>query len=266
LTRRPPLRQAAAGIIIASLAVLVLAADQFAKYLALENLPYREPVQAIGDFLSFYLTRNPGAAFSLGEEVTWIFTIALAAVAIIIGWLAATRVRSRLWAVTLGLLLGGVLGNLTDRLFRDPGFGVGHVVDFINTPWMWFFPGMSPAIYNVADIFIVCDMIAIALLVLLGVHMDGTRDSGRNDEDQNETLLGAEGDQFAPGGPVEGFGDEFPVADPDAGIPADERGLPPLSDSEQREVEAVGVGVGVVLVGVGVGGGVWVGAGSGAQL
>lgn len=216
--------------------MLVLAADQLAKYLALENLPYQEPVEVLGDFLSFYLTRNPGAAFSLGEEVTWIFTIALAAVAVVIGWLAARRVRSRLWAVALGLLLGGVLGNLTDRLFRDPGFGVGHVVDFINTPWMWFFPGMSPAIYNVADIFIVCDMIAIALLVLVGVHMDGTRDHGRKDED-DETLLGAEGDQFASGGTVEGFGDEFPVADPDAGIPAAERGLPPLSEAEQSAVE-----------------------------
>jgi signal peptidase II len=240
LAARTPLRRAAASAIIASLAVLVLAADQFTKYLALENLPYQEPVEAIGDFLGFYLTRNPGAAFSFGEEVTWIFTIALAAVAGVIGWLAASRVRSRLWAVTLGLLLGGVLGNLTDRLLRDPGFAVGHVVDFINTPWMWFFPGMSPAIYNVADIFIVCDMIVIALLVLLGVHMDGTRDRGRNDEtvSENETLLGAEGDQFAPGGAVEGFGSEFPVADADAGIPANERGLPPLSDAEQSEVEA----------------------------
>ena len=230
--------------------MLVLAADQLAKFFALQKLPYQEPVQAIGDFLGFYLTRNPGAAFSLGEGVTWIFTIALALVAVLIGWLAATRVRSRLWAVTLGLLLGGVLGNLSDRLFREPGFGVGHVVDFINTPWMWFFPGMSPAIYNVADIFIVCDMIAVALLVLLGVHMDGTRDRGRKHDDSapigadgaadgdEETILGAAGDEFAPGGAVEGFGDEFPVADPDAGIPAEERGLPPLTDAEQREVEA----------------------------
>lgn len=156
--------------------MLVLAADQFAKHLALQNLPYQEPVPVLGDFLSFYLTRNPGAAFSLGEGVTWIFTIALAAVAGVIVWLAATRVKSRLWAVALGLLLGGVLGNLTDRLLREPGFAVGHVVDFINTPWMWFFPGMSPAIYNIADIFIVSMMIGVALLVLVGLHLDGTRE------------------------------------------------------------------------------------------
>ncbi len=171
MTGRPPLRKAAAGIIIALLAVLVLAADQFTKHLALQNLPYEQPVPVIGDFLIFYLVRNPGAAFSLGEGVTWIFTIALAVVAAVIVWLAATRVRSRLWAVALGLLLGGVLGNLTDRVLREPGFPVGHVIDFINTPWM------MPAIYNVADIFIVSMMIGVALLVLVGLHLDGTREA-----------------------------------------------------------------------------------------
>lgn len=182
MTGRAPLRQAAAGTIIAILAVLVLAADQFTKHLALENLPNQETVPVLGDFLSFYLTKNPGAAFSLGEEVTWIFTIALAAVAVVIAWLAATRVRSRLWAVALGLLLGGVLGNLADRLLREPGFAVGHVIDFINTPWMWFFPGMSPAIYNIADIFIVSMMIGVAILVLVGLHLDGSRDARAHDE------------------------------------------------------------------------------------
>ncbi|QKJ19660.1 signal peptidase II [Microbacterium hominis] len=170
MTGRAPLHRAAAGAIIAVLAVLVLAADQFTKYLAIENLPPEEPVPILGDFLVFLLVRNPGAAFSLGESVTWLFTIALAAVAVVIIWLAATRVRSRLWAVALGLLLGGVLGNLTDRLLREPGFPVGHVVDFINTPWM------MPAIYNVADIFIVSMMIGVALLVLVGLHLDGTRE------------------------------------------------------------------------------------------
>jgi signal peptidase II len=170
LTGRPPLHKAAAGAIIATLAVLVLAADQFSKYLALRDLPYEQSVHVIGDFLIFYLTRNPGAAFSLGEEVTWVFSIALAAVAVVIVWLAATRVTSRVWAVCLGLLLGGVLGNLTDRILREPGFAVGHVIDFINTPWM------MPAIYNVADIFIVSMMIGVALLVLVGVQFDGTRE------------------------------------------------------------------------------------------
>ena len=182
MSGRAPLRPAAAGTIIAILALLVLAADQLAKHFTLQNLPFQEPVHVIGDFLIFYLTRNSGAAFSLGADATWIFTIALSAVVIAIVWLAATRVRSRLWAVALGLLLGGVLGNLGDRLFRDPGFGVGHVVDFIDTPWMWFIPGMPGGIYNIADMFIVSMMIGVAILVLVGLHLDGSREKKPADE------------------------------------------------------------------------------------
>ena len=80
--------------------------------------------------------------------------------------------------LALGLLLGGALGNLTDRLLREPGFGVGHVIDFIYTPWM------LPAIYNVADIFIVTMMISVAVLVLLGIRFDGTRE--KDDETPDE--------------------------------------------------------------------------------
>lgn len=172
---RTRLRPSTAGTLIAILAVLVLAVDQFTKYLALQSLPFQQAVPVWGDVLQLYLTRNPGAAFSLGEEVTWVFTLVLAAAAVLIVFLAATRVRGRAWAVVLGLLLGGILGNLTDRLVRDPGFAVGHVVDFIYTPWM------MPAIYNVADMFIVTMMIAVALLVLLGVHLDGSREKRAQD-------------------------------------------------------------------------------------
>jgi signal peptidase II len=202
LTRRAPLHKAAAGTIVAILAALVLAADQFTKYLAIQNLPPEQAVKVLGDFLIFYLIRNPGAAFSLGEGVTWIFTIALAVVAVVIVWLTVTRIRSRVWAVVLGLLLGGVLGNLTDRALREPGFPVGHVVDFINTPWM------MPAIYNVADIFIVTMMISVAILVLIGLHLDGTREVRARKDDE---------------------GDEFPVAESDAGDPRDRE---PRRDTE----------------------------------
>ncbi|WP_454114911.1 signal peptidase II [Microbacterium lacticum] len=167
-TRR--LRPTTAGIVIAILAVVVLAVDQFTKHLALQNLPYQQIVPIWGDVLQFYMTRNSGAAFSLGEGVTWVFTIVLAIAALLIVFLAATRVRGRWWAIVLGLLLGGILGNLTDRLLREPGFAIGHVIDFIYTPWM------MPAIYNVADMFIVTMMICVALLVLLGVRLDGTRE------------------------------------------------------------------------------------------
>ena len=147
----------------------MLAADQFVKHLTIENLPLHEVVPVLGEFLQLYYIRNSGAAFSLGSEVTWIFTIALTVVAAIIIW-KSFGLRSRLWAIVLGCLLGGVLGNLTDRLFREPGFAVGHVVDMISMPWM------MPAIFNVADIFIVCGMISVALLVVLGLRFDGTRE------------------------------------------------------------------------------------------
>ncbi|WP_083513029.1 signal peptidase II [Microbacterium algeriense] len=169
MSGRPPLRRSAAGAIVAILAALVLAADQFVKYLTIENLPLEKVVPVLGEFFQLYFVRNPGAAFSLGSEVTWIFTIALAIVAGVIVW-KAFGLRSRLWAVVLGCLLGGVLGNLTDRLFREPGFPVGHVVDMISMPWM------MPAIFNVADIFIVTGMISVALLVVFGLRFDGTRE------------------------------------------------------------------------------------------
>lgn len=167
MTARPPLGTRTAAVVVALLAATVLAADQVAKQLAIQWLPPHEPVPVIGDALVLYLTRNPGAAFSLGEGVTWIFTLALLAVAIAI-IVVIRRVRSRLWAVVLGLLLGGVLGNLTDRMLREPAVGVGHVVDFISTPWL------MPAVYNIADIFIVGSMIALALLILLGRRLDAT--------------------------------------------------------------------------------------------
>jgi signal peptidase II len=96
----------------------------------------------------------------------------------------------------LGLLLGGVLGNLTDRMLRAPGFPVGHVIDFINTPWM------MPAIYNVADMFIVTMMIGVALLVLFGLGLDGRRDrrpaaDSSDDESSDEaaSVASTEGDE-----------------------------------------------------------------------
>ncbi len=147
----------------------MLAADQFVKHLTVQNLPENEAVPVLGEFLQLHFVRNSGAAFSIGAGMTWIFTIALAVVTVIIVW-KALDIRSRIWAVVLGCLLGGVLGNLTDRLFREPGFAVGHVVDMISMPWM------MPAIFNVADIFIVCGMIVVALLVVMGLRLDGTRE------------------------------------------------------------------------------------------
>jgi signal peptidase II len=84
----------------------------------------------------------------------------------------ARRIRSLAWAALFGLLLGGTLGNLTDRLFRAPGFGVGRVVDFIQIP-------LLPAIFNLADSAIVTSMVLFVLLTLRGTGLDGARHGGR---------------------------------------------------------------------------------------
>lgn len=125
-------------------------------------------VPVLGNVLQLQFVRNPGAAFSLASGQTWIFTIIASAVIVFIVWFAR-RIRSISWAIVFGLLLGGVLGNLTDRYFRAPGFPEGHVIDFIYTPWM------LPAIYNVADIAIVTSMGLFMILTLRGINLDGSR-------------------------------------------------------------------------------------------
>lgn len=148
--------------------------DQLTKYLVVSNLTEGETVQVLGQVLQLQFVRNPGAAFSLASGMTWIFTILAAAVISFIIWFAR-RIHSIAWALVFGLLLGGVLGNLTDRLLREPSFGLGHVIDFISTPWM------LPAIYNVADIAIVSSMALFMILTIRGIGLDGSRESGKAD-------------------------------------------------------------------------------------
>ncbi len=147
---------------------MVVSLDQVVKALVVAHLPYGTAVPVVGSALQFLYVRNPGAAFSFAVNMTWVFSIVSTAVVVAI-IVYARRIRSMWWAIVLGMLLGGALGNLSDRLFREPGFGRGHVVDFISTPWM------MPAIYNVADAFICVSMVVFVLLVITGVNLDGTR-------------------------------------------------------------------------------------------
>lgn len=126
----------------------------------------------LGEFLQWHFVRNPGAAFSFASGATWVFTLLAVVVVGAIIW-QVRYLGSRAWAIFFALLLGGVLGNLTDRLTRDPGFPVGHVIDFISTPWMFPWP-LSPAIYNIADIGIVSAMCLFVLITLLGLPIDGS--------------------------------------------------------------------------------------------
>ena len=150
---------------LALVAVCVYALDQFAKFLVVENLTERQPVAVLGDFVQFYFVKNAGAAFSLGSGSTWIFAIIASVVAVFI-IVFAPRIRSFAWAVLFGLLLGGNLGNLADRLLREPGFGVGHVIDFIQVRYF-------PAIFNVADMAIVASMVVFVVLTVRGVGLTG---------------------------------------------------------------------------------------------
>lgn len=158
---------ARALIALAVVAAIVYAGDQLSKaYIVAELTPgERNPI--IGELLQFVFVKNSGAAFSLASGSTWIFSIAASAVTVFIV-VFARRIRSLGWAILFGMLLGGTVGNLTDRLFREPSFGLGHVVDFIQ---VWGFP----AIFNVADIFIVSSMGLFVILSVRGIRLDGTR-------------------------------------------------------------------------------------------
>ena len=153
---------------LAGVAVFVLAADVISKVLVVAHLQPDQPVHILGNVFELWLTRNPGAAFSVGTSYTIVLTLIAIAVVVYIAR-TARKLRSLGWAITLGLLLGGALGNLTDRLLRAPGFFRGYVVD-----WIAVVPHYWP-IFNIADSCIVCGGILTVLLAMLGYHMDGTR-------------------------------------------------------------------------------------------
>ena len=151
-------------LIIAAVTILL---DQLTKIWAIHTLGDGRRIELLGEFLSFRYLRNPGAALGLGYGYTWILTIVVIGVIGGIIWVAR-RLGSRGWAWAFGLLLGGAIGNLIDRLFRPPGFAQGHVVDFI-AYWNWF-------VGNVADIAIVAAAAMIIILSLRGIGVDGSFD------------------------------------------------------------------------------------------
>ena len=132
--------------------------DFATKVWAINNLSASNPTKIIGDFLQLTLIRNSGAAFSLAQGATIIFTLFAIFVVAAIAYFAP-RITSRGWSVVLGLALGGVLGNLTDRIFRSPGYFTGHVIDWIElTHW---------PVFNLADTAIV---VAAGIAVILSIR------------------------------------------------------------------------------------------------
>jgi signal peptidase II len=178
--------------VLVAVAVFVLAADVVSKALVVAHLREDEPVHLIGNVLMLWLTRNPGAAFSVGTGETAVFTVIAFGVIVYIAR-TARKLYSLGWAIALGLLLGGAMGNLSDRIFRAPGLFRGDVVDWIAVTR--YYP-----IFNLADSAIVCGGILTVLLAMRGQHLDGTRgdravaqthatpdeDQGQDDQDQDQ--------------------------------------------------------------------------------
>jgi signal peptidase II len=147
-------------------AAFVLAADVISKAVVVARMPDHQPIRLLGGLLTITLTRNGGAAFSIGTSMTIVFT-AIAVGVIVYILRTARNLRSIGWAITLGLLLGGATGNLLDRIFRAPSAFQGHVVDWIELPH-W-------PVFNLADSSIVCAGVMVVLLALFGIRLDGTR-------------------------------------------------------------------------------------------
>ncbi|MET9808320.1 signal peptidase II [Streptomyces halstedii] len=152
-------------LVLLCVAVLAYLLDLVSKTIVVAELEHRAPVEIFGDWLKLEVIRNAGAAFSFGEAYTVIFT-AIASVVIIVIIRLARKLYSLPWAIALGLLLGGALGNLTDRIFRAPSMFQGAVVDFISPAHF--------AVFNLADSAIVCGGFLVVILSFKGLDPDGT--------------------------------------------------------------------------------------------
>ena len=158
-------------IVLWLVAVAIIIVDQATKQWALSALADGRHTALIGRALGLVLVRNPGAAFSFATGQTWVFAL-IASLVVVIIIRVSRNLASRSWAVALGLVLGGAVGNLIDRLLREPGFLRGHVIDFID--YGGYFVG------NVADIAIVLAAAGIIILSMGGWEIDGTRAGAQN--------------------------------------------------------------------------------------
>ena len=165
-----------------TMAVVIVVVDQLSKQWALSALSDGQHTTLLGRALGLVLVRNPGAAFSFATGQTWIFAL-IASLVVVIIVRVSRNLASRSWAVALGLVLGGAVGNLIDRLLREPGFLRGHVIDFID--YGGYFVG------NVADIAFVLAAAGIIVLSLGGWEIDGTRAGSRSTPEPK----GADGSQ-----------------------------------------------------------------------
>jgi signal peptidase II len=149
--------------LLLTVAAVILVVDVVTKVLAVKLLTPGVPVSIIGDTVTWTLVRNSGAAFSMATGYTWVLTLVAMCVVVGIIWMGR-RLVSPWWAVGLGMILGGALGNLVDRFFRSPGPFRGHVVDFLSVGW-W-------PVFNVADPAVVGGAILLVGLSIFGYDFD----------------------------------------------------------------------------------------------
>jgi signal peptidase II len=166
-TQSPPRRLR----LLVSVAAVVLVLDIVTKVLAVKLLAPGQPVPIIGYTVTWTLVRNSGAAFSMATGYTWMLTLIATGVVVGIFWMGR-RLVSPWWAIGLGMILGGAMGNLVDRFFRSPGPLRGHVVDFLSIGW-W-------PVFNVADPSVVGGAILLVTLSVFGFDFDtvGRRNTG----------------------------------------------------------------------------------------
>lgn len=155
--------------LLLTIGAVVFVVDVLTKIIVVANLSERPPVRLLGGLIYLTEARNTGAAFGLAQGLTVILT-AVAVVVVVVILRTATKLRSPGWAWALGLVLGGALGNLADRVFRAPGIFRGAVVDYISV--------LDPAgqvwpIFNLADSAIVCGGLLGVVLALRGIDFDG---------------------------------------------------------------------------------------------
>lgn len=198
--------------VVLLIAAVWVGADQATKAWAESALSRGETRDFIPGVLEFTLVYNPGAAFSFATNATALLTVFAGGVVIFIV-VMARRLRSIWWTVALGLLLGGATGNLIDRLFREPGPGRGHVVDFLRFP---NFPFIDFPVFNVADIGVTSAATLIVLLALIGISPDGQppKDSAAEESAVEASVEDITGDERAKRDPDE------PPADDDQPDPA----------------------------------------------
>jgi signal peptidase II len=158
-------KQAASRWLFLVVALALITVDQFTKNLAIATLEPGINNSVLGEVLSWRLIYNDSAAFSLGFGQTWILAVIAAAATLATIWYSR-KITSRSWAIMAGVFLAGVVGNLIDRLIREPSFGNGHVVDFIQIPFN--FP-----VFNLADIFIVSMATLTVIRVFRGENLGG---------------------------------------------------------------------------------------------